>query len=177
MLNCEQIKAIFEQEFGQPYNVQLQGGAEEPLYLPAEPGPNRLIYTRDYLASALHEIAHWCLASVEQLKLKDWGHWYAPDGRNAEQQRNFQRAEARVQAVEWALSVAAGQRFRESSDNLNGEAIDDSEFKNQIHGYVLHFCEQGLPARAAQLCDAFAKARQQHLVLSPGLFPRETLDS
>ena len=176
MLSCEQIKAVFEQEFGWRYNIELQGGAEEPLYLPAEDRANQLLYTRDYPASALHEIAHWCLATEEQLKLKDWGHWYAPDGRTAEQQQRFQRAEARVQAVEWALSIAAGHRFRESTDNLDGEYIDSTEFKNQIHDHVLRFCERGLPERAAQLCHAFARRRRQPLVLSPALFARETLN-
>lgn len=176
VLDCEQIKSVFEREFGQSHRVCLQGGAEEPLYLPSEQQPNLLVYTRDYPASALHEIAHWCLASVGQLKLKDWGHWYTPDGRSAEQQRRFQRAEARVQAVEWALSVAAGRRFRESSDNLSGEFIDDSGFKDQIHNHIAHFCEQGLPERAAQLFYAFATARQQNFVLSTALFAREALN-
>jgi elongation factor P hydroxylase len=176
VLGCEQIKAVFELEFGLSHRVCLNGGAEEPLYLPSEHQPNQIIYTRDYPASALHEIAHWCLASAEQLKLKDWGHWYTPDGRGAEQQRRFQRAEARVQAIEWALSVAAGRPFRESSDNLSGEYIDDMAFKDQIHGHILRFCDRGLPERAGQLFDAFVKTRRENLVLSAALFHRQALN-
>jgi len=178
VLDCQQIKVLFEQEFSQRYHVQLSGGAEEPLYLVAQPGQtlNQLIYTRDYAASALHEIAHWCLASDAQLKLKDWGHWYVPDGRNAEQQRTFQRAEARVQAIEWMLSVAAGRPFRESSDNLSGESIDDTWFKDQIHQQVRRFCEQGFPERAEQLFNVFTKARKQVLTLTATLFQRQLLD-
>ena len=178
MLDREQIKAVFEQQFGQTHNVLLSGGAEEPLYLPSHPDQphNLLVYTRDYPASALHEIAHWCLASVEQLTLKDWGHWYTPDGRSAEQQRTFQSAEARVQAIEWALSLAAGRPFRESSDNLSGELIDSAEFKDQIYQRALHFCEKGLPERAGQLFDAFTKVRGINLVLSAALFQRQALD-
>jgi elongation factor P hydroxylase len=179
VFDCEEIKSVFEQAFGQSHNIRLVGGAAEPLYLPAGPGQphNRLIYSHDYPASALHEIAHWCLASVEQLALKDWGHWYTPDGRTAEQQRQFQRAEARVQAIEWFLSLAAGRPFRESSDNLSGEAIDAGEFKDQIHAYALRFCAQGLPERAGQLFSAFGKARGKNLVLSAALFQREALDT
>lgn len=178
MLDCEEIKSAFEKEFGQSHNIRLQGGAEEPLYLPARPGQvhNQLIYTRDYPASALHELAHWCLASTAQLALKDWGHWYTPDGRTAEQQRTFQRAEARVQAIEWLLSLGAGRPFRESSDNLSGEAIDDSDFKDQIYQCALRFCAQGVPERAGQLFDAFAAARGQKLMLSAALFQREVLN-
>lgn len=178
MLDRQQIKTVFEQIFGQTYHIQLLGGAEEPLYLPAAPPDqpcNHLIYTRDYAASALHEIAHWCLASEEQLQQKDWGHWYVPDGRNAEQQRTFQRAEAKVQAVEWMLSIAGGLPFRESSDNLSGEPVDDEWFKDQIHQQALRFCEQGFPERAELLFNAFAAASGQTLILSKTLFKREAL--
>lgn len=174
MLDCQQIKSVFEQEFADTYRVQLSGGAEEPLYIPSDT-QNQIIYTRDYPASALHEIAHWCLASAEQLQLKDWGHWYTPDGRTAEQQRTFQRAEARVQAIEWLLSIGAGRPFRESSDNLSGEAIDDSEFKDQIYQQAVRWCERGLPERARQLFCAFAKYRGENPVISAALFQREVL--
>ncbi len=50
--------------FEAPYRTRLCGGAEEPLYRPAgaEGGHHSIIFTRDYLSSALHEIAHWCIA-------------------------------------------------------------------------------------------------------------------
>lgn len=178
VLDCEQIKVVFEKEFGSSHNIILCGGAEEPVYLPAGPtqAVNQLFYTRDYPASALHELAHWCLASLQQLAQKDWGHWYVPDGRSAEQQRTFQRVEARVQAVEWALSLAAGRPFRESSDNLSGECIDDEPFKDAIYAQALRFCEQGLPGRAAQLFDAFAHSRAEPLVFSANLFVRNALN-
>ncbi len=180
MLDCQQIKDIFEQTFGPTHHIQLIGGAEEPLYLPREcvsgHSWNKLIYTLDYPASALHEIAHWCLASDTQLRLKDWGHWYVPDGRTAEQQSIFQRAEVRVQAVEWMLSISAGRPFRESSDNLNGEMPDDCYFRNQIYQQVLNFCQQGFPERARILFNAFTAACGQHLKLSEALFRREALD-
>jgi elongation factor P hydroxylase len=175
VLGCEGIKAVFEQQFRESHGVELKGGAREPLYLPAKSPQeyHQLIYTLDYPASALHELAHWCLASDEQLQLRDWGHWYVPDGRSVEEQRRFQRAEARVQALEWILSWAAGRSFRESSDNLSGEALDERYFKEAIHQQVLVFCEQGPPPRAIQLARAFARACQREFHLLPEDFPLE----
>jgi len=177
VLGCDGIKAVFEQQFRESHRVELKGGAREPLYLPAEKPQeyHQVIYTFDYPASALHELAHWCLASDEQLKLRDWGHWYVPDGRSVEQQRRFQRAEARVQAVEWILSRAAGRPFRESSDNLSGEPLDERFFKASIHQQVLVFCERGLPPRARQLAQAFAQACRREFSLLPADFALEDL--
>lgn len=177
MLGCDGIKAVFEQQFRESHRVELKGGAREPLYLPAEKPYeyHQVIYTFDYPASALHELAHWCLASDKQLRLRDWGHWYVPDGRSREQQECFQRAEARVQALEWILSRAAGRPFRESSDNLGGEALDERFFREAIYQQVLCFCEGGLPLRASQLAQAFAVARQMKFNLVPADFSLEAL--
>lgn len=160
VLDCEQIKAVFEGVFGQSHHIVLKGGGEEPLYLPAGDGRlvNELIYTRDYAASALHEIAHWCLASPEQLTQKDWGHWYRPDGRTVEQQRQFEQAEARVQGLEWILCMAAGLRFRPSTDNLSGEATDDTPFRDAVYARTLRYCREGIPERAQVLVKAFVAA-------------------
>jgi len=177
VLGCESIKVVFEQQFRESHRVELKGGAREPFYCPAEKPEqyHQVIYTLDYPASALHELAHWCLASDEQLRLQDWGHWYVPDGRAAREQERFQRAEARVQALEWILSQAAGRPFRESSDNLNGAAVDEAVFKKAIYRQVQVFCEQGLPPRAGQLAEAFAKARQQEFHLLADNFSLEAL--
>lgn len=167
VLDCVAIQAVFERQFGHSHRTRLIGGAPEPLYLPAEKPEafHQLIYTLDYPASALHEIAHWCLASERQLQLKDWGHWYVPDGRNVVQQQRFQEVEARVQALEWILSRAAGRPFRESSDNLGGEACELQAFRRSIHQQVSQYCERGLPPRAHQLAEAFAAERGHPFVL------------
>ena len=177
MLGCEAIRRVFEAEFRDSYRVELRGGAVEPVYLPAKNPEeyHQLVYTRDYPASALHEIAHWCLASEERLGMQDWGLWYVPDGRSAVQQERFQRVEARVQALEWILSMAAGRPFRESSDNLSGEYLDDTAFKLAIYREVLGFCERGLPERAARLFQAFARARDTSMKLGAGMFSPEVL--
>lgn len=172
MLGCDGIKRVFEQQFRHSHRVELKGGAAEPLYLPAEKPEeyHQVIYTLDYPASALHELAHWCLASDRQLLLKDWGHWYVPDGRSAEQQHRFQQAEARVQALEWILSRAAGRPFRESSDNLGGERLDEKPFREAIYQQVLLYCEKGLPHRAAQLVGALTMACRSNFTLDADVF-------
>src|SRR5699024_7455731 len=55
---------IFNQVFATTYRTLLEAGGDEPLYQPAsEPaGRHRIVFTRDYFASALHEVAHWCIA-------------------------------------------------------------------------------------------------------------------
>lgn len=178
MLGPEQIKVVFEREFAVDYGVILQGGASEPYYRPAAAGePACICYTHDYPASALHELSHWCLASEAQLAMPDWGLWYIPDGRSVAQQQRFQAAEARIQALEWILSVAAGRPFRESSDNLGGEYLDETEFKDAIYRRVQQCCEQGLPPRATRLFAALAQARGIELKLQAGLFQRAALDA
>jgi elongation factor P hydroxylase len=66
---------------------------------------------KDYLASALHEVAHWCLAGVERRKLEDYGYWYSPDGRSRGEQSAFENVEARPQALEWILSDTCNSCF------------------------------------------------------------------
>jgi elongation factor P hydroxylase len=51
--------------------------------------------------------------------MQDYGYWYAPDGRSAEQQELFEQSEVKPQALEWMFSVACGQVFRLSTDNLS----------------------------------------------------------
>ena len=197
MLNIDQISAIFEAVFFQDYRVCLMGGADEPFYLPideksvdeksvdgkkAEPAcVNKLYFTQDYLASALHEIAHWCVASKERLKQKDWGYWYAPDGRNAQQQHAFEQAEYKNQAVEWFFSIACGYRFQVSLDNLAVSAKEGSafggEFKDRVHQQALTYCEQGLPERAEQFCNALMLARDEEIEWAADVFCRGDLDT
>ena len=142
-----------------PFNTLLIGGAEEPVYLPADQQcqHHRLFYREDYLSSAFHEIAHWCIAGDVRRMQMDFGYWYQPDGRNAEQQRSFESVEVKPQAVEWHLSQAAGHRFHLSADNLNGADIDGNaaseRFANAVCRQAQHYCRAGLPARAAVLVN------------------------
>ena len=61
------IVAVFNQCFAQTYAVEMRGGADEPLYLPANlDKPAELIFREDFPASALHEAAHWCIAGEQR---------------------------------------------------------------------------------------------------------------
>jgi elongation factor P hydroxylase len=157
--DCRQLVSLFNDIFVSGEFTCLESGGEEPVYLPAENGePHRIVFTRDYFASALHEIAHWCVAGPGRRQLPDYGYWYAPDGRTAEQQAEFERLEVRPQALEWLFSVAAGYRFRVSADNLVQGLGASEAFKDAIHRQVLHHCAVGVSQRVS----AFLKALIRH---------------
>ncbi len=164
--------------FEAPYRTRLCGGAEEPLYRPAgaEGGHHSIIFTRDYLSSALHEIAHWCIAGPKRRLQEDYGYWYAPDGRDTGQQRLFETVEVKPQALERIFSFACGQVFRVSADNLQGGCGASAAFKTAIHAQTLFYCQNGLPERAAQLTQALAEAFQVSAPCDPQVYQREQLD-
>lgn len=156
------LEALFKQCFYKEYKTLLIGGADEPLYSPATSigQPHRLYYRADYFASALHEVAHWCIAGAQRRQLEDWGYWYCPDGRSATQQRAFETVEVKPQAVEWMLSVAAAAPFRISSDNLLGMANNKEEgwdFSQAVAAQVQCYRQTGLPSRAKQFFLAVAE--------------------
>ena len=139
------------------FNVRLQGGASEPLYQPAKDrgGQHVLFYREDYFASALHEISHWCIAGAKRRQQLDFGYWYTPDGRNADQQKAFEAVEYKPQALEWVFSRACGYRFRLSLDNLSaGHAADTRQFRRRVVVQIARWQNTGLPVRA----DAFYRA-------------------
>ncbi len=81
----QDLIAIFNDTFLETFNTKLELGGDEPIYLPAdqEHPHHRIIFARGFYASALHEIAHWCVAGPERRLLEDFGYWYEPDGRTA----------------------------------------------------------------------------------------------
>ena len=153
------LELLFAACFRERWRTRLEGGADEPLYLPGTDGaPHRLCYRADYFASALHEIAHWCIAGPARRRQVDFGYWYLPDGRDAAAQRAFEMVEARPQALEWVFSVAAGVPFRPSADNLTGAGGDGAAFAQAVAGALHQYLENGLPPRAALFADALSAA-------------------
>ncbi len=152
----ERIVAVFDREFADVERTKLCPGADEPYYEPASSdwGFHRIYSRADYPASALHEAAHWCLAGSERRLLPDFGYWYAADGRNAEQQREFQRVEAKPQALEWAFSRAVGMRFHVSVDNLEGDTLDPFGFQLAVWQQARAYDLYGLPNRAGRFVAA-----------------------
>lgn len=152
------LEMLFEACFLASHNTRLQGGGAEPLYRPADRdcAVHRIVYRADYFASALHEIAHWCIAGVERRQQVDYGYWYCPDGRDSAAQRAFEAVEARPQALEWILATAAGHSFRISLDNLGNVPANSAQFCHRIVAAARHYCRAGLPPRAAQFVSAVA---------------------
>lgn len=142
------LESLFARTFQQDYATVLRGGAEEPLYLPGEPA--LICYTRDYFRSALHEVAHWCVAGVSRRMREDYGYWYSPDGRSKLQQAEFERVERRPQALEMLFCAACGHRFSVSLDNLNGGGGADSRFAEAVRDEALMLLSKGPGGRAGR---------------------------
>lgn len=169
---CARLERVFAACFAREFRTRLMGGAPEPLYQPAlRPGEeHRLYYREDYFASALHEVAHWCIAGPMRRRRVDFGYWYIPDGRTQQQQRAFESVEYRPQALEWFFSRACGHRFRASADNLRGTAGDlpgdGSRFNRLILQQALNWRQRGLPGRAE--CFFHALCREFGTGTAPG---------
>ncbi|MGD9661265.1 MAG: elongation factor P hydroxylase [Porticoccaceae bacterium] len=157
-----QLEFLFRETFFDAYNTLLLGGADEPLYQPAnEDCPShRIFYREDYFSSALHEIAHWCIAGEARRRRVDFGYWYNPDGRTLNQQRAFEQVEVKPQALEWLFSVAAGIKFRVSADNLSAGDVGATEpsvdFLDALRRQAVAYCNGELPPRPAQFISALA---------------------
>jgi len=152
------ITCIFNSAPGLRHNVRLIGGAPEPVYLPvAQNRPNAEIHFREsYAASALHELAHWCLVGKKRLEIEDYGYWYEA-ARGKRQQQKFEAVEVKPQAAEWILSVAAGTDFRVSSDNFSIENLDVEPFRVRVAACALAMVKQGLPLRLRELANALSR--------------------
>lgn len=145
----QDLIAVFDATFSAEFNTRLVRGTDEPVYLPADQTSpwHRIIFAHGYFASALHEIAHWCIAGASRRQRVDFGYWYIPDGRNTEQQAAFEVVEIKPQALEWAFSVACGAPFRVSTDNLHGAAGERLLFQHRVYDQVCHYLANGFPAQ------------------------------
>ncbi|MFI4956928.1 MAG: elongation factor P hydroxylase [Gammaproteobacteria bacterium] len=156
MKNSNDLITIFNQLFEVSENTLLVGGAEEPIYVP-DHDKYRIFFRLDYFASALHEVAHWCLAGRKRRQCEDYGYWYKPDGRDDVWQSRFEEVEVRPQALECIFSVAAGVPFRISADNLANPEVDTERFRRKVEEQVLIYLNEGLPKRAALFHEALLK--------------------
>lgn len=161
--NIEDVIRIFNQCFAQTEQTRLLRGEDEPLYIPASNGCSyhRVVFAHGFYRSALHEIAHWCIAGKVRRQLLDYGYWYKPDGRDAAEQVNFEQVESKPQALEWLFCLNAGHSFEVSCDNLGAadpNAIDRLAFARQVRAQLLSFVDGGVPPRAA----IFARALRNY---------------
>lgn len=169
---------LFDTAFANSHNTRLERGGSEPVYLPAdaETPHHRILFAHGYFTSALHEVAHWCVAGPQRRLQMDFGYWYAPDGRSREQQQVFESVEIKPQALEWIFNVATGHQFRVSTDNLSGDGpFDPQAFKRNVQEEVFRRLREGLPVRALQFTEALINHYRPGLVLSEELFRLENL--
>lgn len=159
----DRLIEIFDGLFKDSLNTVLVRGEGEPIYLPAdaEHSHHRVIFAHGFFASALHEIAHWCVAGPERRLLEDFGYWYKPDGRTAEEQAEFERVEVSPQAYEWILTISAGRKFHFSADNLSQGLGASESFKESVAARARHVLVYGMNGRLSALSEALRKEYSQ----------------
>ncbi len=167
---------LFQHTFLNSDNTQLVRGEDEPLYLPADATQphHRIIFAHGFFASALHEVAHWCVAGQKRRLLEDYGYWYQPDGRSAEQQAEFERVEIKPQALEWIFSQSAGVQFHFSADNLSGGSGISEPFKQAVLSQISDYLTHGLPKRAARWSEALVQHYRPNRPLNMSEFSLES---
>jgi len=153
-LDAPQVMCLFNREFSVSDKTELIGGAPEPYYQPGS--PHRIYFRADYARSALHEVAHWCVAGWRRRRLPDYGYWYSPDGRDAAQQQAFFTVEARPQAIERCFCKAIGIPFSPSVDNVGAQIEPEQlrRFEARIQEWCSQFECTGLPFRAVRFITA-----------------------
>jgi len=136
--------------------------------MPASAARAVIRHREDFAASALHEIAHWCIAGRARRQLVDYGYWYRPPPCSEAEQQVFYAVEARTQALERIFAEGCGCEFRISPDNLEVANVD-------VFGAVIDTetdrLKVSILARARRFLDAaFALRRAQasHAVVSNG---------
>lgn len=175
--NLQRVVDSFRRCFEKRYNTVLIGGAEEPLYRPSnsESQPHQIFFRSNYLASALHEAAHWCIAGEERRQQEDYGYWYSPDGRDEARQALFERVEVKPQALEWMFSIACGQPFRVSADNLESALGPSEAFLKNVAEQAQQFCGSQIPPRGRMLVEALSKEFSTENVFSAERYLRAKL--
>ena len=169
LLDAHHLTRLFNREFAVSDGTELIGGAAEPYYQPG--APHRVYFRADYVRSALHEVAHWCVAGASRRQLPDYGYWYSPNGRDAEQQQAFFAVEARPQAIERYFCEDTGISFSPSVDNV-GAYIEPQQlrcFEARIQEWCDQFERTGLPLRAARFVTALQSITAGSLEPAPDI--------
>jgi len=163
-VDVDRIVAAFNRCF-YSHNTRLQGGAVEPYYVPADGrhGAARVCFRADYLRSALHEVAHWCIAGCHRRRLADYGYWYSPDNRSLSEQAAFFAVEAKPQALEKTFCEALGVPFAASIDNLNLTLPQQSleDFQSRLEATYWAYRRHGLPERARRFTHLLQRLRRE----------------
>lgn len=156
---AKDIELIFDSQFRKQYQTILRGGFDEPFYKASDLSQvdHCIGYRSDFLASALHEVAHWCVAGESRRLKDDYGYWYIPDGRTREEQLLFFQAEALPQALEKYFHKCIGSHlFHLSIDNLHGlvSRQEELEFAAQVEIHYQKCIRGDLPIRGKVFSQA-----------------------
>ena len=160
--DIEDLIALFSNLFATAERTRLVCGTQEPFYKPWGLGGElaEVVFAHGFFASALHEVAHWCIAGATRRAQADYGYWYKPDGRSPAEQRNFEQVEVRPQALEWLFSRAAGSAFTFSADNIAAGGAATSPawtlFQDRVAAQARRYAVAP-PARAARFATALAE--------------------
>ncbi|MEC7644251.1 elongation factor P hydroxylase [Idiomarina sp.] len=159
----QQLIDIFNQCFAATERTILVCGDDEPYYRPAAEGEthHQVVFAHGFFASALHEVAHWCIAGRVRRHIFDYGYWYVPDGRDAMQQQQFEKVEVKPQALEKLFSECAGVPFQVSVDNLSGIEVDRAAFDSKVSDQLFDFLRTSLPTRAKVFAQALCRYYQR----------------
>ncbi|WP_392564924.1 elongation factor P hydroxylase [Orbus wheelerorum] len=104
----------------------IKGGAEEPFYEAPKGDAKAILYFRsNYPRSLLHELCHYCLSGEKRRQLDDFGYWYYPCGRTADEQLLFEQVEARPQGLEKLMCEIVGITFIPSLDDFSGRPASE----------------------------------------------------
>ena len=155
-----EIIRVFNTVFSASEGTVLSGGAAEPFYEPGDPAT--IFFREDFERSALHEVAHWCVAGRFRRQLPDYGYWYRAEGRDCSRQAAFYEVETRPQAIELLFCEALNLPFKVSVDNLS-VALDDPlviRFAAAVCAQAAVFRLNGLPQRAAVFRDSLRQRRE-----------------
>lgn len=152
----------FNQWFKSQETLLVKGENEPEYFAKTLESPAKIVFAHGFFASALHEISHWCVAGKKRRQLNDFGYWYAPDGRNEAQQRQFEQVEIIPQAIECLFSLACAKRFSVSQDNLFANFdTSQSTFAHDVCHQAIKFWQTGekLPTDAKLLLANLQKLR------------------
>ncbi len=160
-MSLSELLALLNDQYLNAYETTIVGGHEEPFYR-AFDGQNgaQIQFSHDYIRSALHELAHWCVAGEQRRKMDDYGYWYAADGRDQEQQNAFYQVEVKPQTIEWAFSLVIDVDFEPSVDNLDNQVQGAADFAQALNQQMLAYLQQGFSPRVEQILRLMGKHQE-----------------
>lgn len=143
-LQVQWLMGWFKQWFRHRHTILVKGKHEPEYFAATDTEPAKIVFAHGFFASCLHEISHWCVAGQKRRLLNDFGYWYAPDGRNEQQQQQFEQVEILPQGIECLLTLACSKPFKVSKDNLFADFdTNQSTFESDVQAQAVKFWQTG----------------------------------